>query len=173
MSIEDNVFSEFEIDFIKKAKAFCLFIEANDSTEGKDFLLLAKSHLISLYVRAGRLSFTYVPDDKAHPNMISDDSLNVLTDLVTSSLKNNRYYWHVINPVDDRDMQAVCGDLFDDLRDIYKDIKESLLLFDLHNKEAEVTAFWNLKFKFDNHWGDHCINAIYAIHYFLRKLVDL
>jgi hypothetical protein len=36
----------------------------------------------------------------------------------------------VFDPTKDDDIEPVCGDLLDDLGDIYKDLKNSLLLFD-------------------------------------------
>jgi hypothetical protein len=36
---------------------------------------------------------------------------------------------------------------------------------------AEIeSAARSFKWSFDNHWGDHCINATYALHFFLQDL---
>ena len=42
---------------------------------------------------------------------------------------DNRYYWHVFDPSNQVDTEPVCGDLLDDLGDIYKDLKRSILIF--------------------------------------------
>ena len=62
----------------------------------------------------------------------------------------------------------MCGDLLDDLSEIYKDIKRSLLIID-NGFNARETGLWRLKFQFENNWGDYCINALYACHYFLKN----
>lgn len=84
-------------------------------------------------------------------------------------LDNNRYYWHVFDPTKDTQIEFVCGDLLDDLTDIYQDLKNSIFLFESDKPEKIETAVWNLKWSFDNHWDDHDINASYALHYFINK----
>jgi hypothetical protein len=89
-----------------------------------------------------------------------ENILNSLADRL-----NNRFYWHVFDPAKEDDIEPVCGDLLDDLGDIYKDLKNSLLLFDKGSPAEIESAVWTLKWSFDSHWGRHCINSIYAIHY--------
>jgi hypothetical protein len=59
-------------------------------------------------------------------------------------LGSNRYYWDVFDPFDHEDHQAVCGDLVDDLADIYKDIKRGLTVFDIGTLASRETASWEL-----------------------------
>ncbi len=34
--------------------------------------------------------------------------------------------------------------------------------------DCKSLSLWKFKFDFDCHWGDHCINALAAVHYFLQ-----
>jgi hypothetical protein len=78
----------------------------------------------------------------------------------------------VFDPTKNNDVLPVCGDLLDNLLDIYKDLKESILLYD-NSKSTELgNAVWTFKWNFENHWGDHCINAIYAIHYLIKDAFE-
>jgi hypothetical protein len=58
----------------------------------------------------------------------------------------------------------------DDLGDIYKDLQYSLRVFDLQIADSQENALWQFKFDFVKHWGEHCINALRALHFFIQKL---
>ena len=60
------------------------------------------------------------------------------------------------------------GDLGDDLLDIYKDVKESLLVYNSPHEHAPERALWLLDFGFNHHWGQHCVDALQAIHHYLH-----
>ncbi len=80
------------------------------------------------------------------------------------------WYWAVLNPVDMDDLpETGTGDLIDDLGDIYNDLKEALTLFNRSNAGAKEHAVWQFKFDHENHWGEHCINALHVIHHYLYK----
>jgi hypothetical protein len=56
--------------------------------------------------------------------------------------------------------------LVDDFADIYLEIKENLDKIDNIGSDAALEdAFWNFKFGFNSHWGNHCINALRALHH--------
>ena len=80
------------------------------------------------------------------------------------------YYWAVLNPVDSENLaETGTGDLVDDLGDTYADLKEALIMFDKNEIDAQENAIWKFKFDFDNHWGEHSIEALYAIHHYLSE----
>jgi hypothetical protein len=154
---------------LKAADAFCLFIETYESKNSKFFLRLVQEHLLVLYSQMQELSLdNFSVNSDYKPEKIDDAKLKKTQSLIADRLSSGRYYWHVFNPLDNADLEAVCGDLLDDLFDIYKDIKRSLLLFNDSSNLSKETAMWQFKFEFNNHWGEHCINALYAIHSFLK-----
>jgi hypothetical protein len=63
-------------------------------------------------------------------------------------------YWDVFDPL--KEEPAVYNTLFDDLSDIYRDLKEGLLLF---TKGQVVEAVWDWRFNFTTHWGNHLTGA--------------
>jgi len=91
----------------------------------------------------------------------SDSANNYLTFLQSTQRQLQTLYF--------RGQKLQVVDLKYDLGDIYKDLKNFLLLFDKGSPAEIESAVWTLKWSFDNHWGDHCINANYAIHYFIKN----
>jgi hypothetical protein len=71
-----------------------------------------------------------------------------------------QYYWEIFEPVTDTPEEAVCGDITDDLGDIYIDVKEGLLAYPL----SEQSAVWHWRTTFGFHWGRHATSALRALH---------
>ena len=73
-------------------------------------------------------------------------------------------YWDVFDPLEEA--PPILNTLFDDLSDIYRDLKEGLLLYD-RGQIAE--AAWEWRFKFNAHWGAHLAGAQRALHSYLSR----
>jgi hypothetical protein len=69
-------------------------------------------------------------------------------------------YWEVFDPTRLTPDEPVCGDLRDDITDIYKDVARGLALFD---RGQRVEAQWFWAFNFRIHWSEHVTSAIRAI----------
>ena len=57
--------------------------------------------------------------------------------------------------------ESSVGDLADDLRDIYVDLKSGLFFYDAGDVEQAVLE-WKSSFHF--HWGQHAVNVLYVLH---------
>ena len=55
----------------------------------------------------------------------------------------------------------------DDLGDIYRDVKEGLLLL---AEGLSADAVWHWRFNFWSHWGEHSVNALRIIHLRLAEV---
>lgn len=156
--------------YFTKLKDFIEFIEENNEKDLSSFLEKLRQSLVSIYFVGFSLPKNLVRSNDDYPNYINPNQLRDIINHLKELLKDSRYYWEVFNPIDDLDNKiAVCGDLIDDIEDIYCDIKNSLLLYQYYTTEAKNSALWLLDFQFKSHWGDHCINAIRACHYLLKK----
>lgn len=58
------------------------------------------------------------------------------------------------------------GDIALDLEDIYHNLKMELEKIKIGTDEAVEDALWQLKFSFQTHWGNHCVDALKILHYF-------
>jgi hypothetical protein len=164
----DKILSTAEfLSFEEAARRFCIFIETEQSDNLKEFLLSAQRHLLILYTVGFNIPDISVEGDIDFdtdiPNGEKKNILKFISDRVPFS-----YYWAVLNPVDINDtVETGVGDLIDDLGDMYNDIKRGLTLLDKEELSAKESAVWRFKFDYDNHWGEHCIEALYAIHHYL------
>ena len=76
------------------------------------------------------------------------------------------YYGRACDPLDAESAELSLGDLADDLADIWRDLREGLLLFDSGRREA-AGASWQESFAI--HWGEHAVNALAITHFWLGQ----
>ncbi|MFO0477640.1 MAG: DUF5063 domain-containing protein [Bacteroidota bacterium] len=166
----DNLIKTKEFsDFYKISVDFCEFIEKYQSKDNLDFLKNSRQNLLFLYSSALALPWVDLQTNIDYDEKINTDQFNKTVSFITDRLGETRYYWHVFDPTLENEKEPVCGDLVDDLQDIYKDIKISILTYNLNKKDCKENALWQFKFDFDKHWDNHCINALSAIHFFLQN----
>ena len=86
-----------------------------------------------------------------------------------TSLKERLGDWDLYRQVFDptKDAEAIYGSLADDIADIYRDLKEVLLLKDAHRQRTEESV-WEWRFLFYSHWGKHAMEALLTIHFRLQ-----
>ena len=169
MSVDNITQSKDFIDFVERIKSFCAFIEIHQSDNYKRFLETTQKQLIELYSYGQTLPDFDTPDNESIEEIdITDKDIIDILSFIGHRL-HDPFYWVVFDPTDHEDTASVCGDLMDDLGDIYKDLKTFVLGFNSNDDDVRQNALWHLKWSFDNHWNDHCIDAVYAIHYLIKR----
>ena len=166
ISVEDILKGKRFSNFLKAAKDYCNFIETESSLTEIEFLRVTQAHLVTLYSFARQLPSIDLKVDKDFETDIDDDIMKPLLKFIGERVPF-AYYWVVINPVDMKKLaETGAGDLVDDLGDIYKDLKRTIVIFETANVVAKENAIWKFKFDFDFHWGEHCVEALSAIHHY-------
>ena len=137
-------------EFYEQADEYCHFISENVITA--DTVPYVMELLMQLYISAMNLPETE-PETKASLSDISEAVAIRFSDQIPTT------YWEIFDPHADKD--TVCGDLIDDLSDIAADLKVGM-------KEYEAGRFGNAvfewKFGLNNHWGQHIVDALRALH---------
>jgi hypothetical protein len=149
--------------------AFCAFIEQPEPGLPQEFLLATRRYLVRLYDAASALPWVDLQSNQDYDDTLAAATFQATLSSIAERLGEAHYYWHVFDPLDDLENTAVCGDLLDDLGDIYKDIRYALLVFHLGQPDCQENALWQFKFDFDAHWDRHCVNALSAIHFYLKR----
>jgi hypothetical protein len=157
-------------DFLQAARLFVALLE-NFEISKEIFYKKAHKTLSQLYFTGLALeSFEkkFLKPTIELNKMVSDIDVEQNTNLI-SMLGNDCYYWEVFNPsFKENEGKPIRASLIDDFGDIYSDLKKELIKIDqIGTDEAIENAFWQLKFGFNQHWGNHCIDAIRALHYLL------
>lgn len=155
---------QFE-EFSVQAANYCSFIE-KDVDDNNDFIETLQFRLLTLYQIACQLP--EVPPNTNCKSKISEFEFTQYLPKL-SNLLEFQYYWQVLDPFNTDNVETGCGDILDDLGDIYKDLKRELHYLNSKENTCKEHGYWMVKFDFDYHWGEHCINALMAIHHYKMR----
>ena len=166
-------------DFLNATRQFVILLENNNLSQ-ETFYKESHKALSELYRTALELETVELiysrPESEfkeIDKNKLREQNINLI-----SKLGKDSFYWEVFDPTyteeDGKpgqgwkitDKEPSQGWLVDDFADIYADLKEELTKIDqIGTDEAIEDALWQLKFGFNHHWGNHCINALRTFHY--------
>ncbi|MFE7061775.1 DUF5063 domain-containing protein [Sutcliffiella sp. NPDC057660] len=136
-------------NFLSSANHYCTLIDSLYCLDEKNSEKLLAA-LLELYLKALKLP-EVEPDNAEAPQFEIQ--------LPEVDFDKYEYYWEVYDPY--KLDEPACGSLSDDILDIYKDLKEGIILFE---QDMLNEAIWHWKFNFQAHFGLHVVNALRALH---------
>ncbi|PKP02336.1 MAG: DUF5063 domain-containing protein [Bacteroidetes bacterium HGW-Bacteroidetes-6] len=166
-------------DFLNAARQFVTLME-NGDLDQEEFHKDSHKALSELYRTALELETIELIHSSPESEFkeIDHDELRKMNKNLISNLGKDCFYWGILDPTyteeDGKpglgwkisDKEPTQGWLVDDFADIYADLKEELTKIDqIGTDEAIEDALWQLKFGFNHHWGNHCIDAMRVLHY--------
>lgn len=166
------------VAFKEAADCFCALLESEPAS-AETWVELVLAATARLYASAHALPRAGLPERTAdmRPSDLSRDEWRRVMEMIAGVLGDQRYYWACFDPSEPLGSQQEpgCGDLADDLADIYGDVKPGLLAWETGKDEylPRVVFDWG-DVLFDSHWGVHAVDAMRALHpiAFLRGLAD-
>jgi hypothetical protein len=153
--------------FLKAARQFIELLENGGLTPK---LFYTKSHQALAYLYSSGLELELVDlkysDSKTKFVEIDQEKLRAQNKNLISKLGKACFYWEVFDPTIEEEDEPIKGWIVDDFANIYANLKEELYKIDeIATDESIEDALWQLKFGFNHHWGNHCIDAMRALHY--------
>lgn len=150
--------------FLTAARKIVELLEIENINK-EDFFKRAHTALIDLYASGHRLEeidleFQKEDADFKKNIFVEDKNIHQIADF-----GHEAKYWKVFNPINKNMHESMQGDLALDFDDIYYDLKAELEKMKIGTNEAVEDALWQMKFSFTMHWGNHCIDALRALHY--------
>ena len=138
-------------EYYELVKRYCSLVENHVIT--REHIEELMSILLQLYEKAFHL-----PDIA-----VKDVSVKRFEGVLPLKIDLPNYYWLVFDPFDDEDEDKLVGStIFDDLNDIYRDLKEGLDEYEI----GEIgDAVFDWKDGASGHWGDHAVSLIKALHW--------
>ena len=87
---------------------------------------------------------------------------------ITNEMTNQLYEWHQecwkTAKLNDNYCAIRASMLWDDLADIYLDLKSGLMYWEIDTEESKIEASWEWRNGFDTHWGTHLARAMQTVH---------
>ena len=152
-------------EFLSAARQFVDILEIK-TIDQEEFYRQVHRALAELYAAGHKLEWIELKYSDAEKNYDNDEVVNKNENKI-SELGGEAFYWEIFDPsytTDDK--EATQGWLVDDFGDIYNDLKTDLDKLDNHGTDEFVEdALWQMKWGYYHHWGNHCINALRALHF--------
>lgn len=126
--------------------------------------------LAELYARALCLPGYGLPEHVIEPPEslnVSDEECASVAKRISDILGKRSMYWAYfdVTITNDPTEKPVAGALWDDLTDIYRDIKPGLKAWDSESDEYLHSIAFDWRYPlFETHWGPHAVDAMRALH---------
>jgi hypothetical protein len=148
-------FSAIISRFADAAQNYCAWLEAAPGSTSEEHFTATRL-VAELYAAALCLPETE-PTDGDTPSLTPEQRLRVEERLGAFPFQ---FYWEIFEPFTSERTDATCGDIMDDLGDIYCDVKDGLMVY----SQDEQAAVWHWRTTFGFHWGRHATSALRALH---------
>lgn len=147
-------------DFRNDAQAYCDFIDAwRAGNVSKPYVELLQ--LLSNLAKSGvSIPFDMPEKDVDQVERIQWEIIWAEIHEVTSAASSALMREHA----DNENAKTRAFMLWDDLADIYRDLRHGLDLFNLGGTDAVAEATWEWRFGYENHWGAHLFRALTTVH---------
>jgi hypothetical protein len=156
------------LNFEKTARHFCTLLESAPP-DSKRWIKDVLVSLAELYAAALQIPEYDLPENSVEvPDSfrLQRDERAVIRKRVGTILGEKSAYWTYFNPtiINDPKEEPIAGALWDDLEDIYGDIKPGLKAWYTNRDEYLPHIAFDWRFNFEFHSGHHAVNAMRAFH---------
>lgn len=159
-----GIYSRNTIEFVTVAAETCLFLENAASFTKKDFLQRALKILPLLYLKT---SLTDCPEkllEEESERFLTETDYELIKNSISEVLGESDRYLEVFHPDIQLSEEGIATDISEDLADIYQDLKDFLLCYQIGNEEAMNDALALCLSSFREYWGQRLVNSMRAMH---------
>jgi hypothetical protein len=163
---EDAAISRNVIEMLTVANEYCLFLEGIEKYTKEDIIGYFQKVCPLLYLKGATLPFVEVENPDANERFVTEENWLTIFNDVRNKLEKDDEFW-LVDYNDDDYSNPVKASIGEYLADIYQDMKDFILLYQLNTKAARENAVAECRSLFESHWGWRCIEVHKIIH-FLR-----
>jgi len=162
--VHNYVYSSALVEFVKAANAYCTFFEELKGTEGRDFITDAIRHLSGVY-------YTFLNTGETEPVLespgepsVNEQEWSALFQKIAKILGPHNDILRLAGEGEFDRSELVNHTISEDLADLYQDLKDFTAIYALGMEELMNDAAWELKERFNEHWGVKLLRALLALH---------
>jgi hypothetical protein len=168
MSKANNpIYSNEVIEFVTACRDYCVFIEHADEPDIKKFIDISHKLLPLLYLKATSLPDLDSEFEDFNERFVTEKDYEDIRKKILTKLGQYDAYEEVFDPGRKDVDEPIGASISENLADIYQDLKDFVLLYEIGTKEVMYEAIWACRQSFEIYWGQRLTNALRALH-FLR-----
>lgn len=173
MDIKSVVYSRNVVEFATVAREFCAFLENVNSHNRKSFIAASQKLLPLLYYKASILPDTEPIYDEGNEKFVTEDYYFDIQNNLKQLLGPNDDFLEINDPRADEVEGQFTASISEYLSDIWQDLKNFTMLYQVGKTEVMNDALWECRLNFQEYWGIRLANTIRAMHILLFSGIDL
>lgn len=158
------IYSKNAIEFVTVAAETCLFLEKTNSLEKPEFINKILKLLPLLYLKTSLVEEAELQLEEDLEDFVTEEDYEAIRAQIAGLLGPSDRYLEVFT----RDMslsdEAIATDISEDLADIYQDLKNFLLRYQMGVQEVMNDALVTCINSFKEYWGQRLVNCLRALH---------
>ncbi len=161
---DSPVYSKDVIEFVTVANQLCSFLEQCNATGRETFVDTSVKLLPLLYLKATMLPSLERNFDEALERFVTEEDYMAIQGMVADVLGLHNEYLEVFHPDIQFSDTPVRAMVSEDLADIYQDLKDFLVTYEIGATEVMEDSISELKSGFGSYWGQKTVNVLRALH---------
>jgi len=159
------VYSGEMVEFVTSANEFCRFLEQLNELDGRLFIegsVLLLSRVYSSVIRIGDTEPVY--DDSPLEATVTEMDWNMIDQRISMLLGAHNDYLRPAGEAEFDRSELVTQTISEDLADIYQELRDFTTIYGRGMEELMNDAAWELKERFDEHWGIKLLRSLAELH---------
>jgi hypothetical protein len=172
-SKEQNINSETVKGFVDVCEAYCDILEQFNEYTKEDFLKAVNPLLAGMYLGMINLPRVESLSENFNEKFVREEDYDFIYQGLLQKLGQHDVYLEVFLDDMKTSEEPLPDSLSENLTDVYQDVKDFVMLYNLGTDEVMNDAVWEVTQNFEEYWGQKLVNAQRAIHWLLFKVRDL
>ncbi len=167
------IYSTQTIEFVTVANEFCLFIERTMQFSKPEFIRKLHKILPLLYLKTSLIPQIESEFDIPTEKFVTEDNYNYLQKMLLAKFGKSEEFIAIYEPFSTVSDEAIQTSLSEAITDIYQDLKDFLIAFEIGVTETMNEALWECKQNFEQLWGQRIVALLGALHNIIYSEADL
>jgi hypothetical protein len=158
------IYSKNAIEFVTVAAETCVFLEHAHTLEKTEFVTKILKLLPLLYLKTSMVDEAPLQLEDELEDFVTEDDYETIREQIASVLGYSDRYLEVFTKDISLSDEPIATDISEDLADIYQDLKNCLLRYQIGVQEVMNDALVACLTSFKEYWGQRLVNCLRALH---------
>lgn len=163
------VYSREVIEFTAVANEYCRLLDDPGDMTGLKLLKIEQKLLPLLYYKTLMIPETEPVLEETGEKFVTEEDWGRVNHSILSLLGEANDFMEVFDERMNDSEGPVAGSISENLSDIYQDLRNFLVAYNIGTTEIMNDALWECMENFRLYWGQKLVNTIRAVHYALKE----
>ena len=169
-NLDPTVYSKNVIEFVTVANEFCSFVENTTKYSKKEFIETANKLLTLIYLKSMLLPKIETTDETPE-KFVTEFDWQFIDTNITDKLVSDNVFIEFSRPMNPHENESM--NLSECFADVYQDLKDFTMLYQVGTQEAIKVGIYECKFNFEQIWGQQILLILTEFHNLLFGNSDL